>query len=39
MALAAHVAGRYGVREALSIAMEEGLEAMWERHQQVCCFI
>lgn len=25
----------YAVREALSIAMEEGLEAMWSRHQQV----
>lgn len=26
---------RYGMREALAIASEEGLEAMWARHQQV----
>lgn len=26
---------RYGMREALSIAAGEGLEAMWARHQQV----
>ncbi len=26
---------RYGIREALGIASEEGLESMWERHRRL----
>ena len=26
---------RYGIREALAIASEEGLESMWERHRRL----
>ena len=26
---------RYGIREALAIASEEGLESMWERHHRL----
>lgn len=26
---------RYGVREALAIASDEGLESMWERHRKL----
>ena len=30
-----HPRCRYGVREALAIASEEGLESMWQRHRRL----